>query len=175
MVPPQVSKSYNKSSTFAKVLDKSKIIAIVGPTATGKTDLALMLAKKFNGEIISADSRTIYRGLNIGTAKPTGRWTTAIFDGSKKEKFFIYKRIPHHLIDFLSPKKTFSAADFARLAKKSVKKIQGRGKIPIICGGTGFWIETLLNPSLLPDVPPNIQLRRQLEKNTVSQLFSQLK
>jgi len=134
-----------------------------------------MLAKKFNGEIISADSRTIYRGLNIGTAKVSGKWSTCLFHGREKGRYFVYKKIPHHLIDFLTPDKTFSAADFAKHAKKIIRQIQKRNHLPILCGGTGFWIDALFDPALLPAVPPNPRLRGQLEKNTVAQLFSQLK
>ena len=136
---------------ISSAYSSKKIIAIVGPTATGKSNLAIKLAKKYKGEIISADSRAIYRGLPIGTATPRGA--------------------RHHLINFLEPQKTFSAHDFAKRAGKLITNIQ----TPIIVGGTGFWIDALLYPNLLEKVSPNKKLRRILEKKSLKQLFSQLK
>ena len=99
-----------------------KIIAIVGPTAVGKTALAIELAKKYNGEIISCDSMQVYKGMDIGTAKPT------------KEEL---AQVKHHLSDIKEPSQAFSCADYAVLAKKAIEDIQRRGKTPIFCGGTG--------------------------------------
>src|SRR5579864_5712856 len=110
-------------------MGNSKILVILGPTATGKSDLAVALAKKFNGEIISADSRQVYRGLDIGTGKIT-----------KREM----KGVPHHLLDVVSPKKNFSAGDFERQALTALKKIAAKHKLPIVAGGTGFYIDALL-------------------------------
>lgn len=154
---------------------KSKLIVILGPTATGKTDLALSLAKKYRGEIISADSRAIYKGLDIGTAKPLGKWHVTKTHGREKCRHFISRGIVHHLLDFLSPKKTFSAANFVKLARTAVADIQARGKLPIVCGGTGFWIDALLNPRLLADVPPDRKLRESLAKLTTTALLARLK
>lgn len=133
-----------------------KIIAIVGPTASGKSDLGISLALKFNGEIISADSRQVYRGMDIGTGKV-----------SKKEQ----RLVPHHLIDIVAPKTDFSAANFKSRAERTIADIFRRGKTPIIVGGTGFYIDTLVYNLNLPEVPPNKKLRAKLEKQTTEELF----
>ena len=141
------------------VFMKKKIIVIVGPTAVGKSALAARLAKKLNGEIISADSRQVYRGLNIGTGKIT-----------KKEM----RGVPHHLLDVTNPKKQFSVADFVRLGRRRIEDILRRGKTPIICGGTGFYISVLLGEITLSPVPPNLKLRQKLAKKSTSELFAML-
>ncbi|MBI2056032.1 MAG: tRNA (adenosine(37)-N6)-dimethylallyltransferase MiaA [Candidatus Sungbacteria bacterium] len=147
-------------------MSKQQIIIITGPTASGKSELAVAVAKHFNGEIISADSRQIYRGLDIGTGKVEGRW---------KGKIFVYKSIRHYCIGIFSPKKQCSAADFIRLAKKAIADIRKRGKIPIIAGGTGFWIDALVYGFSFPEVPPNKALRKKLAKKDAEKLFSLLK
>lgn len=108
---------------------KPPLIVVVGETASGKTAAGIEVALKVNGEIICADSRTVYKGMDIGTAKPT-----------KKEQ----KLVPHHLIDVVEPNEKFSAAEFKRLAEKCIQDIYERGKIPIIVGGTGLYIDSLL-------------------------------
>ena len=106
-----------------------KVIAIVGPTAVGKTALAIELAKRYNGEIISCDSMQVYKGMDIGTAKPT------------KEELL---QVKHHLIDIKDPSQSFSCADYAVLAKKAIADIQKRGKTPIFCGGTGLYLDSVI-------------------------------
>ncbi len=140
--------------------DMPFVVAIVGPTASGKSDFAVTLAKKIDGEIISADSRQIYKGLDIATGKIT-----------KKEM----AGIPHHLLDIVSPKKNFSVAEFTKLGQEKIADIITRGKIPIICGGTGFYIDNLLGDMHTPDVPPNKILRKKLESLSTEELFSKLK
>lgn len=135
---------------------KSKVLVILGPTASGKSDLAVKLAKKFKGEIISADSRQVYRGLDIGTGKIT-----------KKEM----RGIPHHLIDVTNPKKSFSVAEYKTLAESSLKNIRGKNKLPIIVGGTGFYIDVLAGNVRLPKIGPNKKLRGKLEKKSAQTLF----
>jgi tRNA dimethylallyltransferase len=108
---------------------KDKLLVIVGPTASGKTSLAIEVAKKYNGEIICADSRTIYKGLDIGTAKP-----------SKAEQ----QEITHHLLDIIEPGEVFSAADFKKACAEAVKDIRERGKLPIVVGGSGLYIDAYL-------------------------------
>ncbi|OES43528.1 tRNA (adenosine(37)-N6)-dimethylallyltransferase MiaA [Domibacillus iocasae] len=110
-------------------MDKNKVAVIIGPTASGKTDLSIYLAKKYNGEVISGDSMQVYRGLSIGTAKVT------------KEEM---DGVPHHLIDIKDPDKPFSAAEFQQLAREKITDINVRGKLPIICGGTGLYIQSVL-------------------------------
>jgi len=108
---------------------KQKIIVIVGPTASGKSDLSIRLAKRLEGEIISADSRQVYRGMDIGTGKVT-----------KKEQ----KTVSHHLIDVANPNKQFTVNDFKKLAEKEINDISKRGRLPIVVGGTGLYIDALV-------------------------------
>lgn len=142
-----------------------KIIVVVGPTASGKSELAVRLAKKLNGEIISADSRQIYRGLDIGSGKVEGKWQRGVF---------IYKNIPHYLIDEVSPKAQYSVAKFQRQANKIIKDVLKRGKLPIICGGTGHWIDAVVYEQTLPEVKPDHKLRAKLSKMSPEKLFHQL-
>lgn len=140
--------------------NKPKIIVILGPTASGKSDIAVEIARKFNGEIISADSRQVYKGLDIGTGKIT-----------KKEM----KGVAHHLLDVISPHKRYTASDFLKTTKKTIIEIIDRKKIPIVCGGTGFYIDALLGDKQIPEVPPNPKLRKELENKTAEELFDVLK
>lgn len=146
-------------------IQKQKIIVIVGPTASGKSELAVRLAKRFKGEIISADSRQVYKGLDIGTAKVPGRWVA-----KNGRNIFVYKGVPHHLIDVASAKRTFTAAEFKEKAQQAITDIASRGKIPIIAGGTAFWIDALMYDIALPEVPPNPALRTKLARMTTDQL-----
>ena len=139
---------------------KQKVIALVGPTSSGKSALGVFLAQKLDGEIISADSRQVYKGLNVGTGKIT-----------KKEM----GGIPHHLLDVSSPKKQFSASDFVKKAEQTIKKISSNKKLPIIVGGTGYYTDTLLGRMIIPEVPPNPALRVKLEKKSPAELFNMLK
>jgi tRNA dimethylallyltransferase len=139
---------------------KQKLIVVVGPTASGKSDLAIGLARKLNGEVISADSRQVYRGMDIGTGKV-----------SKREQ----RLVPHYLLDVASPKKIFTVADFKSQTKRVIADIVRRDKLPIIVGGTGQYIDTLVYGLALPEVPPNYKLRAKLEKQTTEQLFTKLK
>jgi len=133
---------------------------ILGPTASGKSALAVKIARKFNGEIISADSRQVYKGLNIGAGKIT-----------KKEM----SGIPHHCIDIISPKKVFTVVDFKKSADKAIEKIFAKNKMPIIVGGTGLYIQAIVNNIILPEVKPNWKLRKELEKKTTEEMFAILK
>lgn len=133
-----------------------KLIVILGPTASGKTELAIKLAKKFKGEIISADSRQIYKEMNIGTSKPT-----------KQEM----KTIPHHLVDVVKPNQDFNVAIFKKLALKKIKNIQKRKKIPLLVGGTGLYISSIVNNIDFPKIPANKKVREKLEKKTTEELF----
>jgi len=137
-----------------------KLIVIFGPTASGKTELAIKLAKKFNGEIVNADSRQVYKGMDIGTAKPT-----------KREM----EGIPHYLFNVANPKRKFTVAQYRKLALKAIEKIQKKGKIPFLVGGTWFYIRAIVDGLLIPEVPPDWKLRKKLEKKSVDELFKILK
>ena len=126
----------------------NNLIAIVGPTGSGKSDLALKLARVFDGEIVNADSRQLLRYLDIGTAKP-----------SIKEK----ASIPHHLLDISSPGHDYNLADFQRLAYQTIDEIQSRGKLPFLVGGSGLYVWTTLEGWQIPQVSPNMGLRQSLE------------
>jgi len=135
---------------------KPKIVVILGPTATGKSNLAVQVTKKINGEIISADSRQVYKGLDIGTGKIT-----------QKEM----KGIPHHLLDVASPKRKFTVVEYQKKAIYAIADIVKRGKIPIICGGTGFYIDAIIKGTIFPKVSPNLKLRKILKKKKIEELF----
>lgn len=139
---------------------KPKILVILGPTATGKSDLAVRLARKFRGEVVSADSRQVYKGLNIGTGKIT------------KEEM---QGVHHWLLDVAKPQDIFSVADFKQLAEEKIKTILKRSKLPMIVGGTGFYIQSIVDNIVLPQVPPNLTLREELEKKSINELVSILK
>lgn len=130
-------------------LKKSKIIAVVGPTASGKTAFAVNLAHQINGEIVSADSRLVYKGFDIGTAKPT-----------LKER----EGIPHYMIDIAEPETDYSAGLYVKDAGKVIKDILSRGKVPIVAGGTGLYLNILLMNYDLPKVEPDYDLREKLKK-----------
>ncbi len=141
-------------------MSKPKIIIVAGPTASGKSALALKLARKYNGEIVSADSRQVYRGLDIGTAKLT-----------KKEM----AGIVHHCIDIANPRTFYSVAQYQKTALTAIDIILNRGKTPIIIGGTGFYIHAIVYDSTFPAVPPNQKLRVSLGSRTTKSLFAMLK
>ncbi|MCG2694528.1 tRNA (adenosine(37)-N6)-dimethylallyltransferase MiaA [Candidatus Parcubacteria bacterium] len=130
-------------------MNKDKILVILGPTSSGKTDLSVELARKFNGEIISADSRQVYKGLDIGSGKVT-----------KKEM----RGVPHYLLNIANPKRAFIVVQFKEKAEKIIKDILKRGKLPIVAGGTGFYIQAIVDDVILPRVKPNLKLRKELEK-----------
>ncbi|MDQ3244924.1 MAG: tRNA (adenosine(37)-N6)-dimethylallyltransferase MiaA [bacterium] len=136
------------------------VIVIVGQTATGKSTLAVQLARKINSEIISADSRQIYKMLDIGTGKITKREMIGIV---------------HHGLDIANPKKKYTVVDYKKYADKKIKEIIMRGKVPIIVGGTGFYIDAVVNNIILPQVEPNNKLRYELAQNTPEQNFKILK
>lgn len=156
----------------------SPLLIIVGPTSSGKSELAVQLAKRFNGEIVSVDSRQIYKGMDLGTGKVPGRWIASSHpersEGSLKSKIFVYKSIPHHLIDFQNPARQYSVARFQKDAKKIIANILKRGKLPIICGGTMHWIDAVVYNQELPNVKPNPKLRAKLEKQSANVLFKRL-
>jgi tRNA dimethylallyltransferase len=152
-----------KGMGFYKYFKMKPLVAIVGPTATGKSSLAICLAQDFGGEVISADSRQVYRHMNIGTAKPsTDELST----------------VPHHLIDIIKPDEEFSLAQYQRLAYQAIEDIQSREKLPILAGGSGLYVWAVLEGWGIPEIPPDPEFRRQLEKRAadgeVEELYREL-
>ncbi|WP_046174971.1 tRNA (adenosine(37)-N6)-dimethylallyltransferase MiaA [Domibacillus indicus] len=145
-------------------MKKDKVAVVIGPTASGKTDLSIHLAKRFDGEVISGDSMQIYRGLSIGTAKVT------------REEM---EGVPHHLIDIKNPDEPFSAAEFQQLAREKIADINARGKLPIICGGTGLYIQSVLYDYQFSEDGTDETVRKELEaeaqKIGPGALYEQLK
>lgn len=139
---------------------KNKVIAVVGPTASGKTSYAVNLAGKLDGEIISADSRLIYKGMDIGTAKPTIEEMAGI---------------KHYMIDIAEPEFEYSAGLYAKEAKKHIEDIISREKIPIIAGGTGLYLRILLDNYDLPEIEPNQELRKNLSELSFEEINDILK
>jgi len=142
---------HNRRSVYqgCNAMDKPKpVVAIVGPTAVGKTATAIRLALEFDGEVVSVDSRYFYRGMDIGTDKP-----------SVEER----QGVPHHFIDILDPRDEYSLALFQRDARRAIEEIQARGKLPIVTGGTPLYLRALLEGWKIPPAPPNPELRAQLE------------
>lgn len=137
-----------------------KLIAIVGANASGKSELAVKIAKIIGGQVVSADSRQVYKGLDIGSGKIT-----------KKEM----AGVKHHLIDVASPRSVFTVTRYGKLAQAAIKKIQNCGQTPILCGGTGFYIQAVIDGIIIPEVKPNWKLRQKLEKLSVENLFLMLK
>ena len=139
--------------------EKIKVIAVVGPTASGKTALSVKLAKRLGGEIISCDSMQIYNGMDIGTAKVT-----------KDEA----QGVPHHLVGFISPESSFSCADYTKLAREKIAEITGRGKIPIFCGGTGLYLDSVLTENEFSETGGNEEIRERLSKKSPDELYTEL-
>lgn len=138
---------------------KPKVIAVVGPTASGKTKLAIELAHKLNGEVVSADSRLVYKGFDIASAKPT-----------MEER----EGIPHHLIDIVEPEFNYSAGNYIEDAKRAIEDILSRNKTPIVAGGTGLYFRVLLEHYDLPKVETDFELRANLEKRSKEDLLEEL-
>ena len=170
---------------------------IVGPTGSGKSDYAIRLAHEIGGEIISADSRQVYRGMDIGTGKVTrdlvaghpehversSKYEDATAQGkagsstrrlAQNDTPYYSGGIRHHLLDVASPKRTYTVTHFLRDAKAAITDIRKRGKVPIICGGTNFWIEALVFDTAFPEVKPDPALRKQLGRLTAPELFTLL-
>ena len=138
-----------KGGKIIKSENKIPLIVIAGPTASGKTALAVEIAKKYNGEVVSADSMQIYKGLDIATAKPTPEEMQGIV---------------HHLVDFLPPDTPFSVADYVKLAGECISDIISRGKQPVLCGGTGLYISSLTDNVKFDDTGSDPEIRSKLEK-----------
>jgi tRNA dimethylallyltransferase len=135
------------------------LIALVGPTGVGKTAFSIRLAEEFRGEIVSADSRQVYRGMDIGTAKPT-----------EEER----RRVPHHLLDLVNPGESFTLAQYQHLAYDTIAGIHGRGSLPFLVGGSGLYVRAVLDGLAIPRVPPNLERRAQLEQSDTTDLYQRL-
>lgn len=143
--------------------EKEKLIVILGPTASGKTSMAVKLAYKFGGEIVSADSRQVYKGMDIGTGKDL-------------EEYKIKgKRISHHLIDVVKPKTIFSLAKYQKLAYKAINDIIERGKTPFLVGGTGLYIQAIVDGYILSSAKPDLKLRKKLAELPLKKILTKLK
>lgn len=140
-------------------MDKIKIICVVGATASGKTALGVELAKRLNGEIISADSMQVYKGMSIATAAA---------DSEEQQG------VPHHLLEFLEPSESFSVADFVKLAGEEISKIVSKGRLPVIVGGTGLFIDSLVQNITFADAPANEDLRQELSEKSNDELYELL-
>lgn len=137
---------------------EKRLIVILGPTASGKTHKAVALAERVSGEIISADSRQIYKGMDIGTGKDLGE----------------YKSVKYHLIDICPAGYKYNLYEYLRDCNKAVRDVRSRGNYPILCGGTGLYLESVLNGLKLPEVPENVPLRDELEEKTLEELTEML-
>ncbi len=158
---------------------KPKIIAVVGPTASGKTALGIELARRFQGEMICVDSRTVYRGMDIGTAKPRGKFETrnskfenidALFAGGRP---FMVDSVPHWGVDLVDPDEEYNVAVFKDYADAKIREIVARGHVPILVGGTGLWMDSIVENREIPEVKPDAELRRQLEAKSLVELFAE--
>ena len=128
---------------------KQKLVAVVGPTASGKTRLAIEIAKRFNGEIVGADSMKIYKYMDIGTAKPTAEERA---------------EAAHHMIDFLEPDVQYSVADYTKMAHEVIGEIASRGKLPVMCGGTGLYINSVVDDVTFGEIETDYELRAELQR-----------
>jgi tRNA dimethylallyltransferase len=148
------------SSTLLMIYNKPKIIAIVGPTASGKSALGIELALHYSGEVVSCDSRQVYKGLDIGSGKVT------------VEEM---RGVPHHLLDIADPQNTYTAADYVGDATRAIRRILERDHLPIIVGGSFMYLDSLLGHISLPPVPPDLTLRAALENLSLAELSEKLK
>jgi len=143
----------------------NKLLVILGPTASGKSELAIQLAKLFNGEIVSADSRQVYRGMDLGTSKVPRDTKYKIQDTE-----YYSDGIRHHLLDIEGPKQRFSATQYQALAYQIIKNIQHGGKLPILCGGTGLYLSSIVENWQFPKIPPQQKIRKELEGKSPKEL-----
>lgn len=140
-------------------MEKTKIICVVGATASGKTDLSVKLAKAVDGEIVSADSMQVYKNMPIATAVAT-----------KEEQ----DGVPHHLVEFLNTDETFSVADYVELAKSKIAEITSRGRVPIVAGGTGLFVDSLVKNISFSEVGSNAEIRTELAEKSNEELYEKL-
>jgi len=153
-----------------------KTIFITGPTASGKSDLAIYLAKKFKGEIINADSRQVYKNLDVGSGKwDTGRKVKITVSEQKSKDTIQINGVTFHLLSIAHPRRNYSLGRWLIDANKAVRKIIKKGKVPIFCGGTILYLKAIKEGWVLPKVKPNYKLRKELEKKTHEELYEEIK
>ena len=140
-------------------MQKNKLLVVVGPTASGKTDMAIKLAQKYNGEVVSADSRQIYRGMDLGTAKPLRNQKSKI-----KNQKYIVDGVIHWMIDIKNPDELYTVAEYKKDAIKAIRDIQKRDKLPILVGGTGLYIKAVVDNLEIPKLKANPSLRKKIER-----------
>lgn len=157
-----------------KKVTSRKLVIVVGPTASGKSELAVKIAKEIAGEIISADSRQIYKGMDIGSGKVAGKWTHIKNKNGAQKKVYLYKKIPHYLIDEASPRIQYSVTKFQKKAQTVIEDIFKRGKIPIICGGTAHWVDSIAFGQHFPEIKPNKEIRTTLAQLTTGGMYQKL-
>jgi tRNA dimethylallyltransferase len=155
-------------------MTRDKLLVICGPTSTGKTSLAVGIAKKINGEIISADSRQVYKGMDIGTGKDLPANSKFKIQNSKFGGFYELDGVKIWGYDLVSPGREFSVAQYIKIANKIIENVLERGNLPIIVGGTGLYIRGLIDGIPTAEVPRNIELRENLEERSPDQLFEKL-
>ncbi len=153
----------SKGFPYFRIMNGVEMVTVLGPTATGKTRMAALLAARLNGEIISADSRQVYRGMDIGTGKDLGDY---VVDG---------QNVPYHLVDIVSPGTEYNVFSFQNDFLKAYSDIRHRGHLPVMCGGTGMYLEAVLGGYRLQQVPENSVLRAKLEHLSQEQLIERLK
>lgn len=162
--------------------DKPKVVAIVGPTAAGKTSLGIEVAKRFDGEVISVDSRQVYKKMDIGTAKAEGEWKRVepetgggIEQLMHSRKALFVDGVPHWGVDLVEPDEDFSVADFKTFAETKITDVTQRGRLPLLVGGTGFWLKALIDNYNLAETEADPELRAELEKKDPKALFEEYK
>jgi tRNA dimethylallyltransferase len=151
-----------------------KLIVILGPTASGKTDAGIAVARAVDGEVICADSRTIYRGMDIGTAKPEGSREWGVGSILELDRPLLVEGIPHWGLDLADPDEVFTVSEFQAYADKKIAEIASRGKMPILVGGTGLYIRALIDRPTFAEVPPNPNFRAEVATKSDAELFDEI-
>jgi len=173
-----MSKLLILSEARKKVLAEGKVLIICGPTATGKTSLAIKLAKKFKAELISADSRQVYQGMDIGTGKDLPVISKFQMPNSKFKKlnlgYYLFNGIPVWLLDVVKPNQDFSVSQYYCLAWQAIREIWKKDKLPILVGGTGFYIKAVVDGLATKDIPPNPKIRQEMKDWSAGQLYQYL-